>query len=296
MKSSSIQLLVFFIGFACLTGCNSTKRAVQTSTEEKVIQTSNKDPLTKEKPIIKIDSVVVEETALPVPVSETKGVKKEADTLEVNLHSTWNSLLQKNVSEDGFVNYQGFKKDRKPFNEYLQLLEDNVPDSSTSREEKLAYWINAYNAFTVKLILDNYPVNSIKDIKNPWDIRFFKLGNKWYNLNEIEHQILRKMNEPRIHFAIVCASVSCPKLQNEAFIAEDLEIQLNDATRTFLNDPTKNKIDGQKAVLSLIFRWFSKDFKKQGSIIDFIEPYVETPVNDQTKISYLKYDWGLNGA
>ncbi|MDC1365318.1 DUF547 domain-containing protein [Algibacter sp.] len=117
-----------------------------------------------------------------------------------------------------------------------------MPNDSCTKEDKLAYWINAYNVLTVDLILRHYPIKSIKDIKKPWDQRYWKLGDKWYNLNEIEHQILRKMNKPRIHFAIVCASFSCPKLQNKAFEPANLYTQLSNATKSFLSDSKRNSI------------------------------------------------------
>ena len=140
----------------------------------------------------------------------------------------------------------------------------------------------------------HYPIKSIKDIKDPWQQRFRKLGDKWYNLDEIEHQILRKMNEPRIHFAIVCASVSCPKLKNEAFIAPRLEAQLTQATKDFLNDTTKNQVTPNNVKLSKIFKWFAKDFKTEGSLIDFINLYAKNKIDKNAKISYLNYDWNLN--
>ena len=115
-------------------------------------------------------------------------------------HKQWDGLLQKYVSKNGKVNYKGFKKDGKALQVYLDNLSKNTPQRSWSKNATLAYWINAYNAFTVKLIIDNYPVKSIKDIKDPWDKEFFILGSKKYSLGEIEHKILRKMNEPRIHF------------------------------------------------------------------------------------------------
>ena len=138
-------------------------------------------------------------------------------------HSVWTSFLQVYVSKEGHADYKSIKSNNSELNNYLNQFVDISPKENWTKQEKLAYWINAYNAFTIKLIIDNYPINSIKDIKNPWDQKFIPINGDMLSLNHIEHEILRKMDEPRIHFAIVCASESCPKLQNKAFIAENLE-------------------------------------------------------------------------
>ncbi|WGD33559.1 DUF547 domain-containing protein [Olleya sp. YS] len=226
-------------------------------------------------------------------VSHPPKPPKQENTLSIN-HSRWNTLLQKYVSEQGHVNYQKFKNDKTSLALYIDTLSENVPTDDWSRAEKLAYWINAYNALTVDLIVKNYPIESIKDIKDPWEQRLWKLGNKWYNLDEIEHKILRKMDEPRIHFAIVCASYSCPKLQNTAFTAENLDAQLTNATKEFLSDTKRNEITKNKLKLSKIFRWFDDDFKQNGSLIDFINTYTTTNISEDAKISYKDYNWDLN--
>ncbi|WP_290702080.1 DUF547 domain-containing protein, partial [Lacinutrix sp.] len=198
------------------------------------------------------------------------------------------------VSDAGNVNYNSIKSNRKELTNYITALGDNMPNDAWSKEDKLAYWINAYNAMTVDLILRNMPIKSIKDIKDPWEQRLWKLGSKWYNLEEIEHQILRKMDEPRIHFAIVCASFSCPKLQNEAFTASNLETQLTDATKEFLSDTKRNKISKNTIELSNIFKWFKKDFEQDGSLIDFLNKYSDVSITSKAKKSYLDYNWDLN--
>ncbi|WP_111307940.1 DUF547 domain-containing protein [Confluentibacter sediminis] len=209
-------------------------------------------------------------------------------------HSQWTTILQKYVSENEQVDYQNLKKDRKSLSNYIAYLSENTPKDNWSKNEKLAYWINAYNALTVDLILRNYPIKSIKDIKNPWEQRLWKLGNKWYNLDEIEHDILIKMNEPRIHFAIVCASYSCPKLQNEAYVASKLDAQLTKATQAFLADSNRNNISENHLQLSKIFQWFSKDFKQGGSLIDFLNRYSTIKISENAKIKYKDYHWALN--
>ena len=124
------------------------------------------------------------------------------------------------------------------------------------KNDSLAYFINAYNAVTIKLILDHYPLKSIRKLVTPWRFKRFKLNGKKISLNHIEHQILRKMKEPRIHFAINCASASCPKLRNRAFYAHSMEQQLEEVTTGFINDPKRNQLNQQEMVISRIFQWF----------------------------------------
>jgi uncharacterized protein DUF547 len=209
-------------------------------------------------------------------------------------HSKWNEILQSCVNNDGKVDYKGFKADAKNLETYLNALSENMPKDSWTKAEKLAYWINAYNAFTIKLIIDNYPLKSIKDIEKPWSKKFISIGGKLISLNHIEHEILRKMDEPRIHFAIVCASVSCPKLQNTAFESSKIEEQLNSVTKGFLADPTKNNISKNSIQISKIFKWFPSDFKQEGSIIDFLNKYSEITISQNASKRYKDYDWNLN--
>ena len=208
-------------------------------------------------------------------------------------HTLWSSFLQKHVTANGNVNYKSIKANEADLNTYLNQFVKISPQESWAKNETLAYWINAYNAFTIKLIIDNYPVNSIKDIKNPWDKKFIPVDGKMISLNFIEHSILRKMNEPRIHFAINCASVSCPKLLNKAYLPETLDSQLDVATTTFISSEN-NSIKQDKLALSKIFKWFAEDFKKEGSLIDFLNNYSKTKINSNPKIVYFGYNWDLN--
>ena len=157
-------------------------------------------------------------------------------------HSQWDTLLKKHVGADGLVNYKGFLKDRSQLENYLKMLSENVPTAAWSTQELLAYYINTYNAYTVDLILDHYPLKSIKDINGAWTKAIVPIGDKTLSLGGIENSILRKMNEPRIHFAINCASISCPDLFNEAFTADKIDAQLNKVTRAFINS-SKNEVD-----------------------------------------------------
>ena len=140
--------------------------------------------------------------------------------------SIFNDLLQKNVTEDGIVDYKSLKENEAKLDSYITYLEKTSPEKSWSENKQKAFWINAYNAYTVKLILENYPLKSIMNIKkkgkDAWNIPFAKVGNKTYTLNHIEHEILRKnFNDPRIHVGVNCASGSCPQLGNFAFTEQN---------------------------------------------------------------------------
>ena len=218
-------------------------------------------------------------------------------------HGEWDALVKKHVSKNGMVDYQGFLKDKKQLQVYLDKLSANRPTSKWSKNEKMAFWINAYNAFTVKLILDHYPIKSIKDIKkgipfvnSVWDITFIPMGKEKIDLNYIEHSILRKeFKDPRIHAAINCASFSCPLLRNEAYYASRLDEQLNDAMRRFVNDSQRNQLDKSNIKISKIFSWFAGDFKLNGSsVVDYLNKYAKKRVQANARIDFLEYQWELN--
>ncbi len=225
---------------------------------------------------------------------------------QANLHEIFNRLLQKNVAVDGQVNYRAFLRDSSELNRYLHLLSKNPPDAKKwTSNVQMAYWINAYNAFTIQLILKHYPIKSIKDIgsliqipfvNTPWAHKFFWIGKDKMSLDQIEHSILRKQfKDPRIHMALVCASKSCPKLLNEAYEAKRLNEQLNGRAKAFLTDPNRNKITPEKAEISKIFSWYSGDFEENGSSVkDFIAKHSGKKLHSKLKISYLDYDWSLN--
>lgn len=209
-------------------------------------------------------------------------------------HTAWNTLLKEFVNEKGDVAYARFKTKEKELNAYLDYLGENAPATNWTQNETLAYYINMYNAATVALILENYPVKSIKDIWRPWGQDRLMVGDKTLSLGDIEHRILRKMNEPRIHFAINCASFSCPKLKNEAYTAARMEAQLQEATEDFINDTTKNILTPNALQLSAIFKWYKGDFMEKRPLIAYIQPYTRVPLSPDAKISYLPYDWNLN--
>jgi len=207
-------------------------------------------------------------------------------------HSEWNSLLNKYVDEDGKVDYEGFINKKDELNNYLEYLSKQLPNNDWSVQEQLAYYINLYNAQTVNLIIRNYPVKSIKDIDGAWTKEFIKIGDKELSLGALEHSILRKMNEPRVHFAINCASGSCPKLLNKAYFPEKLNDQLEEATHGFINSDN-NTIGMEILELSRIFKWYKGDFAN-GKLVSYIDPYTEIEIAPKAKIKYKEYDWSLN--
>ncbi len=215
---------------------------------------------------------------------------------KVNIdHSGWDRLLKKYVDNEGMVDYKGFKKDSEELNAYLNMLSAKEPNDDWSVQELLAYYINIYNAYTVDLIIDNYPVKSIKDIDGPWTKGIVPIGNNKLSLGGIENGILRKMNEPRIHFAINCASISCPKLLNEAFTASKINEQLDKAASAFINSD-KNDISADSPKLSSIFDWYKKDFVVSGqqNVIGYINKFSTTKIEPTVTIEYKDYNWNLN--
>ncbi|RAK65106.1 DUF547 domain-containing protein [Hymenobacter edaphi] len=220
-------------------------------------------------------------------------------------HAAYDRLLKKHVNAKGLVDYRGFKADEKALNQYLAQLSNNPPAASWSKPEQMAYWINAYNAYTIRLILDHYPVESIKDIGSkikipfvttPWAAKFFSIGGEKMSLDDIEHGTLRKQfDDPRIHFALVCASLSCPRLRPEAYTAPRLDRQLDEQGRDFLRDPAKNKVGKTQAQLSRYFDWYRADWEKNGqSVARWVNRYAATPMDADAKVTYLDYNWSLN--
>ncbi|MBT8218525.1 MAG: DUF547 domain-containing protein [Bacteroidia bacterium] len=220
-----------------------------------------------------------------------KEIEKEAILLSD--HQLWNALLSKHV-ESGKVDYSGLKSELSKLNQYLEWLRDNPPSEGDKSRAALAYWMNAYNAFTVKLILDNYPLKSIMDIDRgkPWDTKWIQLGGATYSLNQIENEIIRpRFQEPRIHFAINCAAKSCPPLSNKAFTATNVETEMERLTKAFINSTEFNKLAENKIQLSSIFDWYAVDF---GNVRQYIIRYADQPLSDKARVSFLSYDWSLN--
>jgi len=230
--------------------------------------------------------------------------------------SDWDILLKKYIKPDlidgillNTVVYGELRLDP-----VFHRLENNLKLFPLSKlktnKEKLAFWINVYNIFAVKIVRDNYPLKSIKDVrglfKSVWKLKIGTVDDRKYSLDDIEHGILRKMGDPRIHTAIVCASISCPDLSIEAYKSEKLDDQLDRQMRRFLANPNKGmridtNIKPQKIFLSPIFDWFADDFKASGGVLKFIKPYVSPKYrpaleNPQHSVSYMDYNWSINGS
>lgn len=221
------------------------------------------------------------------------------------LHQPWADLLEKYVL-DGRVDYQGFKKEEAGLDRYLAKLAQTDPEQ-LGEDDRLALYINGYNAYTVKLILENFkngqPPDSIRRIgglfTSPWSISFAVIGGKTFSLDNIEHDIIRvEFNEPRIHFAVNCASLSCPSLISEAYQGETLDLQLERATRSFLEDTRHNYYRNGSLYVSSIFKWYREDFKNDPvAFFQLHSPSVlpEDVAAGQIRVEYLDYDWSLNG-
>ncbi|WP_160114732.1 DUF547 domain-containing protein [Aquimarina sp. AU474] len=213
-------------------------------------------------------------------------------------HSSWDQILILNVTEDGMVDYEGVTTDVAVFYTYFRHLQKISPKDYWSHEEKLAYWLNVYNATAMKMILDEYPIGSINEIENPWKRKAFKTQNVRYSLDDIEHSILRKFGDPRIHFLLNCGSMSSPRLWNRAYTSANINESLEERTREFINDPQRNQINSSTVRVSEIFKWYEDDFTSYNiDVIDFINQYAKVKIDRNLKIkeeNYITYDWSLN--
>ena len=249
-------------------------------------------------------------------------------------HDAFARVLEQYVNGEGRVDYEGLNNDRVTLETYTSALNslDRKVYEGWSEEAKLAFWMNAYNALTLELIIDRYPIessffrsvvfpkNSIRQIPGAWNkIKFPVMGDE-LTLDDIEHEVIRKQfDEPRIHMALVCAAISCPTLRNEPYLAERLAEQLDDQSRRFVMDAAKFKIDREKGVvrLSSIFKWYGSDFVgkygykengpsfmarygyEKGAVLNFAAGYLGAEnqnflTDESYKVKYLDYDWTLN--
>lgn len=226
-------------------------------------------------------------------------------------HTAWAELLDRYVDDEGMVDYTGWKasgRDRAQLESYLQRLSMALLESDVERQVRLAFWVNAYNAVTIEGILREYPTTSIRNHTalffgyNLWKDLKLRVGGEAFSLDQIEHEILRKMGEPRIHFAIVCASKGCPKLSREAYLAGELERQLTAAAQSFFQDSKKFTFDleSSRLAVSPILKWFAEDFgtnprEQLRSIATYVPSQArELVTGGRARVSYLGYDWSLN--
>lgn len=225
-------------------------------------------------------------------------------------HEVFDGLLKKYVDGDGMVNYRAWHAsgaDRAALDGYLKSLSQANATAPAAREKQLAFWINAYNALTLEGILRVYPTSSIRNHTaklggyNIWKKLHLQVGSQQVTLDHIEHKILRPMGEPRVHFAIVCASIGCPRLLNEAYVSARLAEQLATNTFDFFSRSQNLKLDGRGNLhLSQIIDWFGSDFGRSSQAqIQALQPYFPQPAqalvaSGRYKIKYLEYDWNLN--
>lgn len=247
---------------------------------------------------------------LEAPVAQhiKTGIKQGTKTFD---HSAYDALLQKHVdAKTHRVNYTGLKADRAKLNSYLNTLAA-VDLKQYTGDALMALLINAYNGYTLSLILDHYPgVKSIKDLKAPWKTARYKVGGATLSLDNIEHNLLRPIyKDPRIHFAVNCASIGCPPLMNRAFTGATLNAQLDEATRTALRSPKYVRMEGETLKLTSILNWYGKDFinpdfkghKKTVAayVAQYTTPTIKTSIEKQhgePNTSFLDYDWRLNDS
>lgn len=224
-------------------------------------------------------------------------------------HSVYDGLLKKYVDDRGMIDYRTWKaRDVGTLDGYLEMIKSVDPGALKDRNEVFAYWINTYNALTIRGMLHFYPTTSIRDHVSLLGYSIWKdykidIQGTEYSLDDIEHNILRKMDEPLVHFALVCASIGCPPLMTEAFTAEDVERQMKANTLVFFADPSKFRADPEDNTvwLSPIMDWYKDDFgKNQQEVLEYIAPYVPDDAarallkRRDVDVDYLHYDWGIN--
>ncbi len=229
---------------------------------------------------------------------------------------SFNSFLNDYYHDGGKIDYAAAQKNPDKLKAFLTSIEelDESEYKLWQVNDKIAFWINVYNAAMIKLVLENYPIkkafglkalsyphNSVQQIKNVWSRGVVWVFGRSMSLNDIEHNTLRReFGEPRIHFALVCASIGCPQLRKDAFVGEVLKTQLDEQAHRFINNPIQVRYDisTNTLYLSPIFKWFGKDFESHGGINAFLKKYLPefdaADVNEKTSITWLTYDWSLN--
>lgn len=240
-----------------------------------------------------------------------KWTQHDANSSETINHDIWNSLLNRYVTLDkSNINLFAYKAvsatDRQSLKQYLNALSE-VSISRLNRDEQRAYWINLYNALTINVILDYYPVRSIRDISSglfssgPWAKELIRVEGETLTLDDIEHRILRPIwQDPRLHYAVNCASIGCPNLQNQAFTASNTESLLEKAAREYINhERGANVSNGGKLIVSSIYKWFGDDFGGEAGVIahlkQYARPELSTALQAVDEIDADHYDWSLNG-
>jgi hypothetical protein len=246
----------------------------------------------------KIDSPIIDRLE--------KGMESGTKTFD---HSAYDELLGEHVRQrEGLVDYAGLDEDEEKLDSYLESIA-SADLASLGREEQLALLINAYNAYTLKLIIENYPeIESIREIDAPWETARYTVGGFELSLDDIEHGIIRPVyKDPRIHFAVNCASIGCPPLRASAYEGADVDEQLDVATQDTLRDERYVRLEGDTLYLNKIFKWYGEDFidddfrNSAATVPRFVARYAREEVAELVEkeggsptVSFLEYDWSLN--
>ena len=303
--------------------------------EQRKIQVKERESAMTQSMVMRVTGILIAGILMIVMIANVVG-QATSDTLttvsdEGFSYSHFATVLNTYVNDQGMVDYKELTANRESLDRFAEQIAELSPTAyqTWNDKEKIALWINAYNAFTLKLIIDNYPIkssfaaslrfpkNSIRQIPGHWKKVTFIVMGKEMTLNDIEHNTLRKdFNEPRIHMALVCAAMGCPPLLNEPYTGERLDEQFADRTNALLSDPEKFHIDRVKkqVYLSPIFKWFEDDFMKtygtdekfekfskgKRAVLNFISPFLSDTdrtfliETEKFSIEYLDYDWSLN--
>lgn len=212
-------------------------------------------------------------------------------------HDIFDALLRKHVNSSGNVNYSAFKKDKAKLGEYLDILKNNPPQSSWSKNKEMVYWINLYNAFTIHSIVEKYPVSSVMDLEGGkvWDKKKIVIDGKSLTLNNIEKdKLLKRFKEPRVHFAVNCAAASCPPLLNKAWTEDNVQRYYEKQAKAFINNSKYNSVSAKSVEASQIFNWYASDFGGSDKVLPYFQKYSETEIKKNAKVSFKEYDWKLN--
>lgn len=294
---------------------NSLSNPERTSSAEATTVTSNTNDVvattetvtTNTKPVVEAATIgstspkneVVEPktvTTSSQPVTTTKAAPKPVAKAALS-HDIFDGLLRKHVNSTGDVNYGAFKKDKAKLVEYLEVLKNNPPQSSWSKNKEMAYWINLYNAFTIHSIVEKYPINSVMNLEDGklWDKKKIVIGGKSLTLNNIEKdKLLKRFKEPRVHFAVNCGAISCPPLLNKAWTEDNIQRYYDKQAKAFINNPKHNTISIKNLEASQIFNWYASDFGGSDKVVAYFQKYSNTELKDNPKVRYREYNWKLN--
>jgi Protein of unknown function, DUF547 len=242
---------------------------------------------------------------LLLPLLATLSARADNNTLEL-LHRPWNELLKRCVQPDGRLNYAELVEHDELLPAYLQTLRRTTPEASWTRQDQAAFWLNVYNAYTLNIAIEYYPVQRLGDIKiktvggyrPAWDAPEVNVGGKEYSLNQIEREILPRLlpQDPRRFLALHCAAASSPALLPEAYDGPRLDQQLHEQARRFVNDPTRNQLTAAAVQVSSIFDWHAAEFGEKARLVAFLNRYAQTPIDATATVQYLPYDWTLNDS